>query len=140
MKIFISCSKDFYEEVGGIKSALEGKGHIVTPPNGWNDPLSEELIKKSNAKAEYVSWKAAMLRKNSTFVEASDAILVLNLDKRDKKGYIGGATFLEMFKAFELKKRIYVYNPVPEGSLRDEIEGFGPIVLSGNLDMIGEQA
>ena len=40
-----------------------------------------------------------------------DAVLVLNLDKEKNgeilKNYIGGATFLEMYDAFRLGKKIY---------------------------------
>ena len=32
--------------------------------------------------------------------------------------------------------KIYLYNEAPEGILTDEIDGFGPIVINGNLDLI----
>ena len=69
-----------------------------------------------------------------------DAVLVLNLDKEKNgkllKNYIGGATFLEMYDAFRLGKKIYLYNDIPDGMLYDEIEGFGPIIINGDLDQI----
>ena len=33
-------------------------------------------------------------------------------------------------------KKIYLYNDIPEGMLYDEISGFSPVVLHGNLDLI----
>ena len=33
MKIFIICSKAFYEKIPPIKSALEKVGHIISLPN-----------------------------------------------------------------------------------------------------------
>ena len=65
-----------------------------------------------------------------------DAVLVLNYDKNGNKNYIGGATFLEMYEAFMNDKKIYLYNDIPEGMLYDEIEGFSPVILNGNLDLI----
>ena len=65
---------------------------------------------------------------------------VLNFDKEKDgityKNYIGGATFLEMYDAFRLNKKIYLYNDIPSGMLYDEIEGFNPIVINGNLDLV----
>ena len=60
-------------------------------------------------------------------------MLVLNFDKNGQKNYIGGATFLEMYDAFRLDKKIFIYNDIPEGMLNDEIIVFSPVVLNGNL-------
>lgn len=60
----------------------------------------------------------------------------MNVDKHGQKNYIGGATFLEMFKAFDLGKRIYLLNPIPDGMLTDEIIGLQPIVINGDLSLI----
>lgn len=69
-----------------------------------------------------------------------DAVLVLNYDKNKDgkiyKNYIGGATFLEMYDAFRLGKKIFLMNDIPEGMLFDEIEGFNPIILNGNIDLV----
>lgn len=136
MRLYISCSKRFYDEVGEVKKRLEELGHFVTPPNGWNDAKSESLIQQLGTN-KYISWKADMLRKNAELVAASDAVLVLNLSESKLKNYIGGSTFLEAFKAFELGKKLYLYNPIPEGSLRDELSGFAPVVINGDLNLIG---
>ena len=65
-----------------------------------------------------------------------DAVLVLNYEKHGIKDYIGGSTFLEMYEAFRNNKKIYMYNPIPEGLLYDEIDGFSPIIINGNLEVI----
>lgn len=65
-----------------------------------------------------------------------DALLVLNFDKENKKNYIGGATFLEMYNSFLENKKIYLFNDIPQGDLYDEIHGFEPTIISGNLDLI----
>ena len=135
MKIFITASKQFYDKVAEVKAALEKKGHLVTPPNGFDEPDKENEMKDVSPRA-HQQWKAEMIRTDGKIVAANDAILVLNFEKHGQLNYIGGATFLEMFKAFELNKKIYLYNPVPDGMLTDEILGFGPIVINGNLTKI----
>ena len=65
-----------------------------------------------------------------------DAVVTLNFDKNGKKNYIGGATFLELYEAFMANKKIYLYNNIPEGMLYDEISGFSPVILHGNIDLI----
>lgn len=135
MKIYISCSKAFYDKVGPIKFQLEELGHHITPPNGWNDASSEELIQKLDM-ATYIEWKAKMIRKNNELVNACDSILILNLTKDGVESYIGGATFLEAYRAFESGKKIFLYNPIPSGLLRDELVGFNPTVIYGDLTRI----
>ncbi len=77
-----------------------------------------------------------MLRLQETKVAANDAILVLNFDKGNQRNYLGGATFLEVFKAWEHGKKIYFYNRLPASILRDELEAMAPIVIDGDLDRV----
>lgn len=108
---------------------------MLPPPNGFDMLEAEENVKQSSPE-EHQRWKADMIRRDGKIVAVNDAILVLNFEKHNKPNYIGGATFLEMFKAFELGKKIFLYNPIPEGMLTDEILGFGPVVINGNLSFI----
>lgn len=135
MKIFITASKLFYDKVDEIIPKLIAAGHKVTPPNGYDSPGEEANIQKLNP-SKYQKWKANMIKKDGKTVSVNDAILVLNFEKKGQKNYIGGSTFLEMFKAFDLSKKIFIYNPIPNSMLTDEIIGFGPIVINGNLDLI----
>ena len=41
-----------------------------------------------------------------------------------------------MFLRYLQNKKIFLYNEIPEGILKDEIDGFGPMVINGNLDRI----
>jgi hypothetical protein len=43
---------------------------------------------------------------------------------------------LEVFKAWELGKKIFFYNPLPEGILYDELFGMNPLVINGDLSLI----
>jgi len=77
-----------------------------------------------------------MIRTDGKIIKANDAILVLNFEKNGQKNYIGGSVFLEMFKTFDLDKKIFLYNPIPESTLKDEIIGFGPVIINGDLTKI----
>lgn len=135
MKIFIVCSKKNYDKVSSIKNTLEQAGHLVTVPNGYDEPDKEMELKLMD-KEKFHFWKKEMLKKDKEIIKENDAILVLNFDKDSQKNYIGGATFLEIYNAFDLDKKIYLFNPIPDGMLRDEIEGMNPMVINGDLNKI----
>ena len=139
MKILIICSKKFYSKIEDIKKELELKGNEIFLPNCYDDPSTEQRM-WDLGKDEHQKFKAKMYKKSEKVISKMDAVLVLNLDKEKDgkilKNYIGGATFLEMYDAFRLGKKIFIYNDIPKGMLYDEIEGFGPIVINGNLDLI----
>lgn len=135
MKIFLICSKRFYERIPDIERALKEAGHVLTLPNCYEDPTEEARYRAAGREA-HATWKAGMFRESERIIEKNDAVLVLNFEKDGMKNYIGGATFLEMYDAFRLKKKIYILNEIPEGMLRDEINGFEPIILGGDLSLI----
>ncbi len=135
MKIFIICSKAFYRNIPPVKQALERMGHEVTLPNCYDDPETESRY-RNMGQEEHAEWKAGMIRHSQEVINGNDAVLVLNFEKNNQKDYIGGATFLEMYDAFRLNKKIYLYNDIPSGILKDEVTGFVPIVLHGQLDLL----
>ena len=136
MNIFIICSKKFYNNIPSIQKTLKTQGHRITLPNSYDNPEAEEEIRKQGVK-NHAAWKADMFAHSLSAIEKNDAVLVLNFDKKTgEKNYIGGATFLEMYDAFRLGKKIFLYNPIPEGILRDEIIGFNPVVIDGDLGKI----
>jgi len=118
-----------------IKQTLEKAGHKISLPNCFDDPGTEARYREMGKK-EHSEWKAGMINHSEDVINRNDAVLVLNFDKNDQKNYIGGATFLEMYNAFRLDKKIYMYNDVPDGMLKDEIEGFEPFILHQILDLI----
>ncbi len=66
----------------------------------------------------------------------SPPVMVPDKDKNGIKNYIGANTLLEMGLAFHLNKKIFLLNPVPEISYKEEILGMKPIVLNGNVELI----
>ncbi len=132
MKIFVICSKKFYDRIPPIKEKLELMGHTVMLPNCYDDPGTEDRYRNMGAK-EHSEWKATMLKHSTDVIDGVDAVLVLNFEKNGMQNYIGGATFLEMYDAFRLDKKIYLYNEIPDGILHDEIKGFEPILIHGDV-------
>ena len=141
MKIFIICSKRFYENIPNIKKKLEQKNIQVFLPNCYDDPKTEERM-WNLGREKHQEFKAQMYKQSEEIIKNMDAVLVLNFDKITdetiEKNYIGGATFLEIYDAFRLNKKIYLYNDIPEGILYDAIQGFAPIIINGDLSKIKE--
>lgn len=139
MRVLIICSKNFYYKIKDIKSILEKNNIEVFLPNCYDDPTTEQRMREKGKK-EHQEFKSKMYKQSEETIAKIDAVLVLNFDKEKDgqvlKNYIGGATFLEMYDAFRLGKKIFLYNEIPNGMLFDEIEGFNPIIINGNLDII----
>ena len=135
MKIFIICSKAFYKEIPEIKEKLEKMGHKIELPNSYNNPDAEKES-WSLGKEKHAEFKEKMFKMSKERIKKVDAVLVLNFEKHGVKNYIGGATFIEIYEAFMKNKKIYLYNDIPEGMLYDEISGFSPVIIHGNLSLI----
>ena len=139
MKIFICSSKWFYDKIPPISSELEKQGHEITFPNCYDDPFLEERIKEMRLSDEkYSKFKSDLFKEQNEKIRNNDAILVLNFEKNGIENYIGGATFLEMYEAWKNSKKIYLYNPIPNGMLADEIKGFSPILINQDLSLLTE--
>lgn len=148
MKITICGSVAFQDKALSIKEKLEKMGHKVKL---WPTELKDEKgqlicakeyyqIRKKATNDEKWVWdrKAEALLGHFNKVVWSDAILVINYDKNNIKGYVGGNTLMEIGLAFFLQKKIYLLNEMPEISYKEEILGTKPIVLAGDLTKIIE--
>lgn len=146
MKITICGSIAFYEEMIKAKEKLESLGHEVKlPPHEIQDDSGKmipviDYYKKRKEASEDNSWiwdtKEIAMRNHFDKVVWADSILVLNSDKNNIKGYIGGNTLLEMGLAMHLRKKIYLLNEIPEISYKEEILAMKPLVLDGELGKI----
>ena len=67
---------------------------------------------------------------------SSDAILVLNFDKKGIVNYIGGNTLMEIGFAHVNDKKVFLLNEVPEVSYTDEILAMYDVILNGDLTKI----
>ncbi|MCC6520517.1 hypothetical protein IT403_00835 [Candidatus Nomurabacteria bacterium] len=134
MKIFICASKHLYHHIPEIKTSLEEQGHVITLPNSYDNPAREQE-KKNISPEEHKKWKQEMIRLQKEKVADNDAILVLNMNKNGQENYIGGATFLEIYMAFELGKKVFLFNPIPETSMKDELLAMVTLVINGDLSL-----
>lgn len=134
MKVFVCASKHCYKYLPEIIPQLEKLGHEITLPNSYDDPMQEERAKSDPEK--HTAFKDQMFRLQIKKVENSDAILVVNEKKYDSENYIGGSVLLEIYEAWKQNKKIFLYNPIPNNMLKDEIEGFNPIIINKDLAKI----
>jgi hypothetical protein len=77
------------------------------------------------------------IRQHYNHILQSDAILIVNLEKKGIKNYIGGNCLMEMGMAYVNGKKIFLLNGIPsEASYVDEIIAMDPVCLKGNLSAI----
>jgi hypothetical protein len=146
MKITICGSIAFHDEMLETKEKLETLGHEVKLPpteimddSGKMIPVKEYYAMRQTA-ADNDAWiwdrKEEAMKRHFDKVAWSDVILVLNHDKNDIVGYIGANTLMEMGLALHLGKKIFLLNPIPEISYKEEILGMKPEVIYGEFGKI----
>ncbi len=126
---------------------LQMAGHVVHIPayvpkdQDGNTMTPKEFYRIRKSGNMDVSWfeeeKAKAMRRHFDLIAGSDAILVVNEEKNNIAGYIGGNTLMEMGLAFHLKKKIYLLQAIPELSYKEEIIGMRPVILGGDINKIG---
>lgn len=114
-----------------LAEALLKRGYEVETPNIEEGRVRRELDKDSKLKQQFINEHFAK-------IDMSEAILVVNEDKKGIPGYIGGNTLIEMARAYAQGLDVFLLNPAPEMNYTDEILGMQPIVLNGNLDVVDE--
>jgi len=142
MKIAICVSLDFTNKIKEITDQLIAQGHKVVIPKTSEMILNGEvtLEKIVEEKKSGEIFKRAIekdvIKHYFKEIKESDAILVLNFDKKGIKNYIGGAVFLEMGFAHVLDKQIFLLNEIPEVSYKDEIKTMQPLIINNDLSKV----
>ena len=136
MKITLCGSMHFSKEMLEAKAKLEEMGHCVLIPPTIQDCLVNPELTMN---IEY-ALKNDVQKDHFNKIAESDAILVLNYPKNGIQGYIGGSVLMEMAVASHLNKKIFLLYPAPK--IEDirysvEIQLTKPIILNGNLNLIG---
>ncbi len=135
MKISIISSMYFAKRVLEIEGELKTRGHKVTIPLDTYDCIDKPELSDDLD----FTLKHNLLMKAFKRIKESDAILVINEEKNGIKGYIGGATLMEIAVAYYLNKKIYILNKLPDESELPyicEVKQVKPIILNGDLDLI----
>jgi len=153
MKITICGSIGFYKEMEDVRDKLLARGFEVKIPELTLEAPSKFGGDKKVYFGKYIEenggidafppeddiWdlKEGAIKDHFEKIDWSDAILVVNVEKRGISGYVGGNTLIEIGVAFYAGKKIYILNDVSaELSYKQEILGMKPVVLHGNLDLI----
>ncbi|MDD4901841.1 MAG: hypothetical protein PHE24_01770 [Patescibacteria group bacterium] len=146
MKITLCGSIAFYDQMLAVQKELEAMGHEIKIPPG-NRPngdggiiSSQEFYNIRHAAKDEAKWiweiKKQGIREHFDKIDWCEAIIVLNYDKKGIANYIGGNTLMEMGLAFYQNKPIYLLQPLPEISYKEEILGMFPIIINGDLKKI----
>ena len=129
----------FRKEMVKVRDKLNEMGHegiICSVMEDLALGKNPELMKKIEENHAQVKKDGGFRKWYYNSIVNSDAILVLNYDKDDIKNYIGGNTLMEMGFAHVHNKKIFLLNPVPEISYKDEILAMEPVILNGDLSKI----
>ena len=95
-----------------------------------------ELMHRIETEHDKVKKEYDFIRWYYNSIVNSDVILVLNFDKNGIKNYIGGNTLIEIGFAHVHHKKIFLLNPVPDISYKDEILAMYTAILDGDLRKI----
>ena len=137
--ITICCSASFYKSALEIEKNLKKMGFHVKVPKTARTMKRTGNFKVEDYKTWFANEKHYRLKKNLMDdhfkkVIESDAILVVNNEKKGVKGYIGGNVLMEMVIAYHYKKPIFVWNPIEKGfQFEEEIIGMGSKIINQDL-------
>ena len=127
----------FAKEMVNTKDQLEKMGHVCFISESIDNYAEGRMEKVSGSESAERKITNNFIRKHYELIINSDAILVLNHDKKGIKNYIGGNSFLEIGYAYIQNKKIFLMNNIPEIELiKQEIEAVQPTILNGNLNLI----
>jgi hypothetical protein len=141
MKIYVLGSSYFKEEMVKSSEDLRKLGY-----DGWIHPDYEAFVRgeKQDIVKRWLSGEHAAVKRENNYLQEhydgimkSDAILIVNAEKKGIKNYIGGNVLIEMGQAFVNKKKIFFLYGMPDQSAYlDEIQCMDPICLYGDLNNI----
>ncbi len=135
MKIYIGGSMHFAKEMLETQKKLEEMGFEVLVPADTEQCVENPELNMDPDHTESMD----IMRDSMMKLEDSDIFLVLNHPKNGMKGYIGGATLIEIGLAYYLKKKTFLlYTPPEKQVLRytQEILHTKPIILNGDIQKI----
>ncbi len=144
MKITICGSIDFTYKIKEIADVLSEQGHKVEIPHMsqkiLNGTISLEEFQNIKQKDGDINFRRNaeedLIKRYFRLIKESDAVLIVNIDKKGIKNYIGGNVLLEMGFAHVLDKKIFLLNEIPDISYKDEIKAMQPVILYGDLNKI----
>ncbi|MBN2459223.1 hypothetical protein JXB28_02970 [Candidatus Woesearchaeota archaeon] len=132
MKIAICGSMAFAKDMLSVKKELEKRGHKVTVPDR-TEKHADGTIRNED---KWEKIELDVIKAYFNEIKKNDAIIVINKDKNNVKGYVGGNSLIEIAFAHVLGKKIFLLNSIPNMSYSDEIAAMKPVIINNNLDLI----
>jgi hypothetical protein len=143
MKIYVLGSNSFVHEMVASKNKLRELGFDGWIHQDYEDHVNGKGIafpvNEKGERVESSEFKKAhdYIRQHYNHILKSDAILIVNLEKKGVKNYIGGNCLMEMGMAYVNNKKIFLLNDIPtDSAYLDEIKAMDPICLHGDLNNI----
>lgn len=136
MKIVVCGSMTASKEMVEAEKELVAMGHEVVLPRFTHKYASMELQQEMHSESVHNKTTHDLIRKYYDIIQDGDVVLVLNIERKDIPGYIGGNSFLEMGFAHILNKTIYLLNDIPDMIYTDELKAMQPIVINGDYSKI----
>lgn len=136
MKIVICGSMTAAREIVVVEEKLKEHGHEVVLPAFTHEYAALDTPDAMHAESAKNKIEHDLIRGYFEKIKDSDAILVVNIERKGVRGYIGGNSFLEMGFAHVLNKPVYLLYDIPEVGYQDEIKAMEPILLGGDVSLI----
>ena len=140
MKIAMCGSMTVHPKIMELASQLEAMGHTTIVPKFSLFELERigqgESLESIHGESTQAKIDEDLIRYFYRQIQESDAILVVNIERKGIPGYIGGNTFLEIGFAHVLGKQVFLLHPLPEMAYTDELLAMQPTVLDGNVEKL----
>jgi hypothetical protein len=137
-KIIICGSISAAEEIIEVVNKLESMGFEVEVPEGVKRMEIRDKPGDSEEKRAEIKIKYDLIRNYFEKMKNYDAVLIVNPEKKNIRGYIGGNTLIEMAFAHILNKSLYILYQIPNMQYTSEILAMNPIVLNGDLGVLSK--
>lgn len=137
--IVICSSAAFYRHVNVVAAELQAAGVAAVVPKNAAVMAERNDYDVSHYKTWYndegtYDKKADFMREHFDKITDGDIVLVVNDEKHGVPNYIGPNVLMEMSLGWYQNKPIYILNRLPSDSpFEEEIKGFMPVVLNGDL-------
>ena len=129
----------FAKKMKEAEDQLKKLGHTVSLPTDIKIHLSDSTF-TDNLDADYKHCiKNDTIKKCFKQIAKSDAILMMNLKKNGKEGYIGTSGLMEIGLAYYLGKKIFLFNKIPSynnARWTHEVSIIRPVILNGDFAKI----
>lgn len=136
MKIVICGSMTAAKEMVAIEEKLKELRHETILPEFTHDYAAMDSLDVIHAESAKNKVEHDLIRGYFNKIKDSDAIVVVNIEHKGVRGYIGGNSFFEMGFAHALNKPIYLLHDIPDVGYQDEIKAMEPVLLYGDISSI----